>query len=129
MKILVVEDDYSIRETLGMVLQAYQHHVDLLDNGETVVPHLKTSWPDVMLLDLTLQGMTGEEVYCCIQAEFGRVPPTIVLSAARPGESRAKLLPGTRFLGKPCDLDELQEMIEQVGGGVSQDIEKSKPRC
>src|SRR6476620_1284896 len=107
MRVLVVEDDPSILETLGMVLEAYSHEADLIDNGEKVIEYLKTTWPDVMLLDLTLQGMTGEEVYGSIMNSFGRVPPTVVLSAAQAGESRARHLPGAWFLGKPYTLEEL----------------------
>ncbi len=112
MRILVVEDDPSILETLGIVLEAYNHQPDLIDKGELVVDYLKKIWPDVMLLDLTLQGMSGEEVYASIQTFFGRVPPTVVLSAVQQGESRAKRLPGAWFLGKPYSLEELAEVIE-----------------
>lgn len=114
MRVLVVEDDPSIRETLGMVLEAYEHRADLMDRGEDVLEYLKTTWPDVMLLDLTLQGMTGEEVYSKILQNFGRVPPTVVLSASQQGESRAKHLPGAWFLGKPYTIEQLEEMIEQA---------------
>lgn len=114
MRILVVEDDPSIRETLGIVLEAYDHRADLMSRGETVLQYLEKNWPDVMLLDLTLQEMSGEEVYHQILAKFGRVPPTIILSAVQQGESRAKNLPGAWFLGKPYTIEELVEMIEQV---------------
>src|SRR4051794_26930746 len=112
MRVLVVEDDASIRETLGMVLEAYGHQSELIEKGEKVVEYLQSNWPDVMLLDLTLQGMSGEEVYQKILAQFGRVPPTVVLSAAQQGESRARHLPGAWFLGKPYTIEQLAEVIE-----------------
>ncbi len=112
MRVLVVEDDPSIRETLGMVLEAYSHEAHLLDSGERVIGYLENHWPDVMLLDLTLQGMSGEEVYHAILTQFGRVPPTVVLSAAQQGEVRAKHLPGAWFLGKPYTIEELADVIE-----------------
>ncbi len=111
MKVLVIEDDSSVRETLGMVLEAYQHHPDLVESGEQAVSYLKQDWPDVMLLDLTLQGMTGEEVYEKIRSEFGKVPPTVVLSAAQQGESRARHLPGTFFLAKPYTIEQLEDIL------------------
>src|SRR4051812_17184387 len=116
MRVLVVEDDPSIRETLGIVLEAYEHQPDLIDDGEQVVSYLLETWPDVMLLDLTLQGMSGEEVYEKILARFGRVPPTVILSAAQQGESRAKDLPGTWFLGKPYTIEQLAEVIKEAAG-------------
>jgi DNA-binding response OmpR family regulator len=114
MRVLVIEDDPSIRETLGMVLEAYMHQPDLLESGEQAIEYLKTTWPDVMLLDLTLAGMSGEEVYQNILSYFGRVPPTIVLSAAQQGEKRARLLQGAWFLGKPYTIEELAAIIERA---------------
>jgi DNA-binding response OmpR family regulator len=114
MRVLVVEDDSSIRETLGIVLEAYGHQPDLIEKGERVLDYFKDHWPDVMLLDLTLQGMSGEEVYQKILTRFGRVPPTVVLSASQQGESRAKHLPGAWFLGKPYTIEQLAEVIEQA---------------
>ena len=114
MRVLVVEDDPSIRETLGLVLESYQHQADLIDRGEKVLEYLKNVWPDVMLLDLTLQGMSGEEVYRRILKHFGRVPPTVVLSAVQQGERRAAHLPGAWFLGKPYTLEQLAETIEKA---------------
>lgn len=114
MRVLVVEDDPSILETLGMVLEAYSHEADLIAQGEKVIEYLEQQWPDVMLLDLTLQGMSGEEVYHNILDHFGRVPPTVVLSAAQQGESRARHLPGAWFLGKPYTIEELANILEQA---------------
>jgi DNA-binding response OmpR family regulator len=116
MRILVIEDDFSIRETLELVLQAFDYEPDLVESAEQALEHLATSWPDVMLLDLTLPNTTGEEVYHNIQRRFGRVPPTIVLSASQQGASRASHLPGARFLGKPYTLEELKEVIEMLAG-------------
>lgn len=114
MRVLVVEDDQSILETLGLVLESYNHQADLIDKGEVVIDYLKKTWPDVMLLDLTLQGMSGEEVFQNIMTHFGRVPPTVVLSAAQQGEKRAKHLPGTWYLSKPYTIEQLASIIVEA---------------
>jgi DNA-binding response OmpR family regulator len=113
-RVLVVEDDASILETIGVVLEAYDYEVNLLSRGEDVIDFLKKTWPDVMLLDLTLQGMSGEEVYQKIVSEFGRTPPTVVISAVQQGERRAGRLPGALFLEKPYTLEDLVEVIEKA---------------
>ena len=112
MRVLVIEDDLSIRETLAIVLEAYDHQADLVDTEEKALQYLSVQWPDVMLLDLTLQGISGEEVYQSILTRFKRVPPTVVLSAAQQGESRARHLPGAWFLSKPYTIEQLMEIIE-----------------
>lgn len=114
MKILVVEDDRSVRETLGMVLECYNYAVDLVDGGEAALSYLETNWPDALLLDLSLVGMSGEEVFAQIRSRFGNVPPTVVLSAVQHGEQRIRNMPGARFLAKPYTLDQLMAVIEQV---------------
>jgi DNA-binding response OmpR family regulator len=114
MRILVVEDDLSVRETLGMVLESSEHKVDLIENGKNALNYLERTWPDVMLLDLTLPEMNGEEIYQQIQSRFGRTPPTVILSAAQKGADRAKYMPGARFLAKPYTIEDLEKILDQV---------------
>lgn len=99
-----------------MVLEAYQHKPVLVESGEQALEYLDKSWPDVMLLDLTLQGMSGEEVYQQIERRFGRVPPTVVLSAVQHGEVRARLMSGAFFLAKPYTIDELADILVEAAG-------------
>jgi DNA-binding response OmpR family regulator len=111
MKVLVVEDDASIRETLGMVLEACGFSADLVEDGELALEYLGRNWPDVMLLDLTLPGITGEEVFREIGKRFNRVPPTVVISAAQEGLARAAALQGAYYLAKPYTIEQLDELI------------------
>lgn len=97
-----------------MVLEAFQHRPILVENGEQALNYLRQEWPDALLLDLTLEGMTGEQVYEMIQTRFGRVPPTVVLSAVQHGENRARHLPGTLFLAKPYTIEELAEVLDEA---------------
>jgi DNA-binding response OmpR family regulator len=114
MKVLVIEDDRSIRETLGIVLESYGHQAELLPSGELALQSLEAGWPDVMLLDLTLEGMSGEELYRQVRERYGSAPPTVVLSAVQQAEKRAQAMPGVRFLAKPYTLDELMNILEEA---------------
>ena len=114
MNIMVLEDDPSVRETLGLVLESSSHHANLVDSGEAALEALKKKWPDVLLLDLTLPGMSGEQVFDKIRSTFGHVPPTVVLSAAQEGESRAAHMEGAWFLAKPYTIDQLEEVIVEA---------------
>lgn len=114
MRILVVEDDLSVRETLGMVLESSQHEVDLIENGRQALEYLEKTWPDVMLLDLTLPEMSGEEVFQAIFARFGKTPPTVILSAAQKAADRAKYMNGVLFLAKPYTIEDLENILLQI---------------
>jgi DNA-binding response OmpR family regulator len=118
MRVLVIEDDSSVRETLGMVLEAYHHQADLVADGEQALEYLRKSWPDAVLLDLTLPGMSGEEVFEKIRSTFGKVPPTVVLSAAQQGESRARHLQGAWFLAKPYTIEQLENTLVQAAAAA-----------
>lgn len=115
-KVLVVEDDQSVRETLGMVLESFEYGVRLVGCGKEALVQLEKEWPDVLLLDLTLDGMTGEELFEKIQNRFGRTPPTVVLSAVQHGEKRTEHMHGVHFLAKPYTLEQLNEVIERMTG-------------
>lgn len=117
MDVLVVEDDDAIRETIGIVLEAYRHHADLVSDAQETLQILEKrmgNWPDVMLLDLKLAVETGEEVFEKIRARFGRALPTVVISAAQEGAIRAKRIPGATFLSKPYTIDQLLQSLEEA---------------
>ncbi len=114
MRILVVEDDRSVRETLGMVLESYHHDVDLIETPHRALEYLESIWPDILLLDLRLEGMSGEELYGKILERFGVTPPTVVLSAVQHGEERLCNMPGAKFLAKPYLLDELMALLDTL---------------
>lgn len=116
MKVLVVEDDRSVRETLGLVLESYEHAVWLVEGGEEALAALEKEWPDVMLLDLALVGMSGDEVYARINEKFGRVPPTIVFSALQHAQALTSKMKGARFLAKPYTLEQLRDALNDVAG-------------
>ena len=94
-----------------MVLDCEGYSVDLVDSGDAAVELLEKQWPDVMLLDLSLVKMTGEEVHSRIRACFGGPPPTVVLSAVPHGQQRIRSIPGASFLAKPYTLDQLVDAI------------------
>ncbi len=119
MKVLVVEDDGSVRETLGMVLESFRHEPVLLPDGEALVERLALEWPDVLLLDLSLPGISGEEVFTRVLTRFGKVPPTVVLSAAQEGESRTSRMPGALFLAKPYTLEQLDAILREAVRGIA----------
>jgi len=114
MKVLVIEDDVAVRETLGMVLEAFHHEPALVENGEQALEYLKKHWPDALLLDLTLEETIGEQVYEQIRQEFGRLPPTIVLSAVQHGEVRAQRMDGVLYLAKPYTIEDLADILEEA---------------
>ena len=78
--IFVVEDESKIREVLREYLEKEGHKVTCFERGDTVIPSVKASSPDLILLDIMLPGMDGLEV-CRGVRKFSQVP--ILMLTAR----------------------------------------------
>jgi len=61
-KILAIDDEKAIRNTLKDVLEYEKHEVDLADDGPSGLELLSTNTYDVVLCDIKMQKMDGIEV-------------------------------------------------------------------
>lgn len=78
-RILVVEDDTTLRETLAYNLRSEDHEPVLAADGPTAIQLARTSSPDLILLDLMLPGTGGLDVLKAVRG-FSTVP-VIILTA------------------------------------------------
>src|SRR5271157_6628939 len=67
-KILVADDEESIRKMMHMTLELDGHQVVLAEDGPTGLEMFKKESPDVVLLDVRMPGMDGREVLTHIKA-------------------------------------------------------------
>ena len=72
LRILVVEDNNDVAETLGMVLGLDGHTVRIAPDGPSALESLRAFEPDAVLLDLGLPGMSGHEVARRVRQESNR---------------------------------------------------------
>ncbi|MFC9296212.1 response regulator transcription factor [Streptomyces sp. NPDC057011] len=86
MRILVVEDEHGLAESLRRGLSATGHAVDVAHDGHRGLDLALAGGPyDVVLLDLMLPGVTGHEI-CTRMRAHGDTTPVLMLTA-RDGES------------------------------------------
>ena len=83
-KILVVEDEESYRETLAILLPKEGHQVVLAADGHEALARFADSSPDLILLDLMLPGLSGNEV-CRTIRQTSNVP--IIMLTAKDSET------------------------------------------
>lgn len=110
--ILLVEDDADIRDSLREVLEKRGYAVVTAVNGQVGLEKLRTlPRPDLILLDLMLPVMNGEEFLEALRdTDYATIP--VVAVSAWPKEA-ARLSGRTRaFLGKPVSLDRLLTVVE-----------------
>src|SRR5689334_22164684 len=78
--ILVIDDDESLRDTIGVMLEQEGFRAVLAGDGRSGYDSAISIKPDLILVDLRLPGMSGIEI--CKQVRAARVAtPIIVLSA------------------------------------------------
>jgi two-component system nitrogen regulation response regulator NtrX len=106
-KILIIDDELSIRSTLAQVLSDEGHKTTLCDSGEAGIAQLAREEFDVVFLDLWLPGIDGMTVLDRVKAAGG--PPVIVISGHGNVDSavRATRLGAYDFLEKPLSLERI----------------------
>ena len=102
--ILIIDDDVHIGNMLEELLVREGYQVSRAYSGTEALLALSAAKPDLVLLDLMLPGLSGEEVLPKLQGS-----PVIVLSAKVDVESKVSLLLGgaADYMTKPFDPKEL----------------------
>jgi putative two-component system response regulator len=112
--VLIVDDEYSGRETLQSVLEGEGYNLIMAENGPQAIEKAKAYQPDVILLDVMMPGMTGFEVCERIRSDEQVAEiPIIILTAL---DDRESLLTGLKagaddFISKPFDRFELRARL------------------
>ena len=115
-RILVVEDDDSIRLITELALVSAGHEVRAAATGYEALEHLTRESADLILLDLRMPLMDGTE-FAREYRERAGAAPIVVLTAATERAVSRKELSASRYLEKPFDLDELLRVVDEVAGG------------
>ena len=107
--ILIVDDDVHIGDMLAEVLGREGYRVSRAYSGTEAVLVLAADKPDLVLLDLMLPGMSGEEVLAKLETI-----PVIVVSAKVDVENKINLLLGgaADYVTKPFDTKELLARVK-----------------
>src|SRR5205085_4248045 len=81
-KILVVDDERAVRESLRRALELEGYEIELAENGTQAIDRLHAEpEPDAMVLDVLMPGMDGLEVSRTLRREGSRLP--ILMLTAR----------------------------------------------
>lgn len=114
-RILIVEDDTSIRELLVELLESEGYFVSSAVNGLEGLKQLETeSNPNLILIDLMMPVMDGytfrsEQLKNNAWAKI----PTVVMSAEANAKEKLKSYNITAFLSKPVELDTILQTVER----------------
>lgn len=114
-RILLVEDDFDVREALAETLREEGYVLDCACDGVEALAYLKGGGsPGLILLDLMMPRMNGTEFRLAQKADPRlRHFPVVLLSADGRMDEKARLLQADGAVRKPIDLSELLQTIHR----------------
>ena len=113
--ILVVDDDYENRFSIGKILEAQKAHIIYATNGKEALEQWKTN-PDIslILMDVMMPEMDGYDAMSEIRRlENGKQVPIISITARTQADERQKCIDSgaSDYVSKPIDADLLVSLV------------------
>jgi CheY-like chemotaxis protein len=107
-RVLVVDDDRDIRDTVAVALETEGYQVRCAENGAQALAVLRSYRPEAIVLDLSMPIMSGWELLQTVHERRDlRDIPVVVLSAMRAPE-------GVEHLVKPVHLEDLLATVDRM---------------
>lgn len=115
MKILLVEDNHELAQSLAELLRAHSFVVDLAERGDAADQLLQQSHYDLLLLDLNLPQLSGKALLRRLR-ERGDALPVIVLTASDSLDQKVVCLEigADDYLVKPVEVRELLARMQAI---------------
>ena len=113
--VMVVDDDEDIREIVRLSLEAGGYRVTTAVDGLEAWQHLSASTlPSLILLDLMMPRMDGEEFMKTLRASPQASIPVVIMSGHSAANEKAEELRANGYLIKPVDLAELLGTVRRT---------------
>lgn len=115
--ILIVEDDYAIRDMLDMFLTSKKYHVKIAEDGKQALDVLAEMTPDVMLLDWMLPDIDGPSLLKTIRNNPIHQKLAVLMLTARAEEAdkiKGLDVGADDYMTKPVSLQELNARIRAL---------------
>jgi len=115
-RILFVEDDEELQEIYASMLGVRDYQITQACDGGDALERLEEARPDLIVLDIILDEMMGDEFFMRIKQDARYADIPVVVVSALPAERSQQMLamdPTTAFLRKPFGRRQLLEAIER----------------
>jgi len=112
-RILLADDDESVRKMVGRVLESEDYEVLLAQTGREAIIRALSSSPDLVLLDINMPDKNGWEAFELIERIHPYVP--VIVITARPNQHEHATQVGIdALMEKPLDLELLLKTIHSL---------------
>lgn len=117
LRILVVDDNVDVAQTVGWMLETIGHEYRLVHEGRLAVEAAREFRPNAILLDIGMPDMDGYAVCKALRAE-SLLKNTVVIAQTGWGRDRDRSTSGQagfdHHLVKPVSLDELERLLSAI---------------
>ena len=115
-KIVIVDDDVAILDSLGIMLDFEGFEVNAFEKGSEIFSYVESvSKPDIILLDMWLSGEDGRDICRKLKEnEITKSIPVVIMSASRGLEDTAIQSGANAFIAKPFEIDEVVDKLNQL---------------
>jgi len=111
-RVLVVDDEPSVRDVLSRFLSERGYLVDAAEDGQEALALIRTDAPDIILLDLKMPRLGGIELLRILRDEGVEVAVITISGHADEDTARESLRLGAAdFINKPFDLEYLETSL------------------
>ena len=113
-KVLICDDEEDILTITRLILEEDGYRVVTVNDSLMVIKEIRNQMPDLVLIDLSMPGMTGDQVvdYLKHEEKLNKIP-VIVFSANVDGKVVAFHSGADDFLDKPFDVDHLLTLVNK----------------
>lgn len=115
-KVLAIDDSPTLRKLLHFYLTRQGYEVSQANNGQVGLEHIESEQFDLIILDMEMPVMKGEEVLEKLKEKAGFDVPVLILSSDKEEERKARAisLGASFYLTKPFKPDEVMSSINEI---------------
>jgi CheY-like chemotaxis protein/anti-sigma regulatory factor (Ser/Thr protein kinase) len=111
-KILVVDDDPSIRNLLRQELETKGYIVSEAVNGQEAIAKVRESRPDLITLDIVMEGLSGFDVAAILKSDPATLDIPIIIVSVLDDKTKGRHLGIDSYVTKPLDMPMLMREVE-----------------
>ena len=128
-RILVIDDEESIRRTVSMTLEHAAYVVDTAENGKQAIEKSAANFYNLALIDIRLPDMEGTELLTALKETTPKMVKIIITGYPALQNAVSAINKGVdAYLIKPVNTDELLRLIKEQLDKQRREIEYSQQR-
>ncbi len=114
-RILIADDEETARNSLGQILTDDGYQVTLAADGKEALRLVAQEAPDILLTDLRMPGMDGQEVLSRVRQGYPDVAVVVMTAHGTIRSAVRSLRDGAEdYLTKPIEVEELEHLLERL---------------